>query len=121
MKHICPICQSEMTSGYGKIIYQDFSCRKDLDNHIYLYRYYEAFNKANSLNQNSEHISELKFRLTESDGFKLYVKIYYDQYRSEVWTKTNDNKRINIPKIITLDFSDLDKLKSKIKTYLIFS
>ncbi len=115
MKHVCPICQSEMVYDYGKIIYQDFSCRKDLDSHIYLYRYYKE--KLDYTN----HISELKFRLSDPDGSKLYTKIYYDQNRSEVWTKTNDNKRVNIPKVISLDFSDLDKLKCKIKTYLLFS
>lgn len=111
MEHNCPICQNTLSPEQNKIMYQDFVCRKDLDSHSFIYRYRPALNE----------VVQLKVRITEEDGSKLYFKVYYDQDRSEVWTRTNDNERISISHAFKPDFSDLGKLKQKIKTYLIFS
>jgi hypothetical protein len=111
MEHQCPICQNKLEPQENKILYQDYVCRYNLDSHSFIYRYRPAVNE----------VAQLKVRITDDDGSKLYFKVYYDQDRSEVWTRTNDNQRINIEHAFVPDYSDLDKLKQKIRTYIIFS
>jgi hypothetical protein len=109
MEHKCPICQQPTFVDKQEKSHADYICRTDQDQHVYMYRF-----------KNNE-VSQLKVRITEPDGSKLYFKVLYDQDRSEVWTKTNDHERINIGKAFVPDFSDLDKLKGKLKMYLLFS
>jgi hypothetical protein len=109
MKYQCPICQNEMVIDEHKIKYVDYVCRFDLDDHLYMHRVCQ------------DKIMQLKIRFTEPDHSRIYVKIYYDQGKSEVWTRSQDNERIKIGHVFDLDFSEIDKLKRKIKTYLLFS
>jgi len=109
MEHVCPICHQPTQIDRDEKNFKDYICRTDVDKHVYMYRIVK------------DTMTQLKVRMTEEDGSKLYFKVLYDQDRSEVWTKTNDNERINIGKAFVPDFSDLDKLKVKIKTYLLFS
>ena len=111
MEHNCPICQSQLEPQDHKILYQDYLCKKNIDHHAYMYRYRPAQNE----------MVQLKVRITDEDGSKIYFKVYYDQNRSEVWTRSNDNQRITIDHAFVPDYSDLEKLKQKIRTYIIFS
>lgn len=105
-KFNCPICQSELVLE-NKTKSKDYSCISD--DHFYAHRVKE------------NTITKLKVRFVEPNGNKLYFKINYDLGISEVWTKANDNRRTTIDTIFTPDFTDINKLKSKIKTYLVFS
>ena len=109
MEHKCPICQHPTVIQKEDKSYADYICRTNNDEHVYLYRV------------KGGEVTQLKVRFSEPDGSKLYFKVLYDQDRSEVWTKSNDNERINIGKAFVPDFSDLDKLKQKVKMYLLFS
>lgn len=53
-------------------------------------------------------------------GEQLHLKIHYDEGYSEVWT-WNDLPRVRINQVVYTDFSNLDKLKDKIKTLLLFA
>ena len=109
MKHICPICNQSTHLDRNDKSFKDYICRTNLDEHVYMYRMIKNV------------MTQMKVRFTDLDGTKLYFKILYDQDRSEVWTKPNDKERINIGKAFIPDFSDIDKLKQKIKVYLLFS
>lgn len=104
----CPICQREMIKETNKIKYEDFICRNEADDHVYIHRIKD------------NQIAQLKIRLTEINGSKMYVKIYYDQGRSELWTRS-DQERIKIDFAFDPDFSDMEKFKKKIQTYFLFS
>lgn len=95
----------------NKIMYQDYICRFDLEQHMYIHRV------------RNDQIQQLKARFTEPDGSKLSFKILYDQDRSEVWTGSSAQKenRVKIEHVFDLDFNDLDKLKQKIRMYMLFS
>jgi len=94
-----------------RIKYQDYSCRNDLDTHMYIHR------------AKNEQILQLKIRITEADGTKICCKMYYDQCCAEVWTGNSNDKsnRVKIDQVFDIDFSDLEKLKKKIKMYMLFS
>lgn len=64
----------------------------------------------------------LKIRLKEGID-KFFLRIDYDvnQPISSLWTKEGDIRPIKIPGILISDFSDINKLRQKIKTYLLFS
>ncbi len=110
-KQICPICTKDMIEE-NKIKYIDYYCRERAD-HFYACRIL-----------NNEQI-KIKMRFTDTleNGTKekLFLKVNFDEGTSQVWTKNNDNNRIQIDQIFNPDFSDLDKLKVKIRTYLLFS
>lgn len=105
-KH-CPICKKdlEMDSEFSttKI---DFVCRRD--NHFYGHRI------------KNDQVTMLKARVMDENKNKFYLKSYYDKGIMEIWTKANDAKRTIINNIFEPDFSDIDKLIVKIKTYLLF-
>jgi hypothetical protein len=109
MEHKCPICQQPTFPQKEEKNHADYICRTNTDEHVYLYRV-----------RNGE-MTQLKVRITEPNGSKIYFKVMYDQDRSEVWTRANDEERINIGKAFVPDFSNLDRLKQKIKMYLLFS
>lgn len=96
-----------------KILYLDYACRNDPDTHMYIHR----------VKRDDEKIHQLKVRITEPDGTKLCCKILYDKNLAEVWTgsSTDDSNRIQIGNVFDIDFSDLDKLKQKIRMYMLFS
>lgn len=109
LEHICPLCHAPLTedapSTSGSI---DYHCMR-ADDHYYAHRV-----------KNNE-ITKVKVRFTEFDGDRLTFKINYDQGTCQFWTQRSEHNRTEIQTIFTPDFSDIDKLKTKIKTYMIFS
>lgn len=105
-KHFCLICGKEMTLAH-KINYADYHCAHQ-DGHHFAYRI-----KENSM-------TKLRIRLGEGAD-KIHLKVHYDQGYSEVWSKSRSVNRPRINHIVSIDFTDLDKLKNKLKTYLLFA
>ena len=107
-KHNCPLCQAELEVN-NKLKYIDYSCVYK-DDHYYAKRIKDG------------ELTKVKVRFTDpTSGEKLYLKINYDLGGSQVWTKSNDNVRTEIQSVWVPDFSDIDRLKNKIRTYLVFS
>ena len=106
-KHTCPLCQKDLDIE-NKIKYIDYSCTTS-DDHYFAKRI------------KGDEMIKMKVRFTDPDGEKLYFKINYDLGGSQVWTKSNDNIRTEIQSVFIPDFSDITKLKNKIRTYLVFS
>ncbi len=113
-KHICPICNSHLTPElYVK--YTDFSCRDDA--HFFSIREREdAFSK-------TIHKVKLKVRVGDMEKQAFVLKLNYDECTSEIWTINNGNNsdRLKINTVLNVDFSDIEKIKNKILTYLNFS
>lgn len=107
-KHICPLCNDYLSGDTTPNKHTDYSCVKSAD-HYYAKRI------------KNDELTKIKFRLTDPDGKKLYIKINYDQGITQVWTKSNNNIRSEIQSVFEPDFSDIEKLKNKLKTYLVFS
>ncbi len=102
----CPICQRVLTEEH-KISYIDYYCSPSREDHHYAVRF------------KGDEVIKMKVRLTDSQS-TLYVKMNFDEGYLEVWTKENQN-RIKINQTFTPDFTEIDKLKTKIRTYLTFS
>ena len=108
----CPVCNQEMrkedadaqSTAYS---YEEFACRQD--SHFVMSRLVK------------EELVKIKVRFTEPSGEKLFLKIEYDKGMCEVWGKTSSNDHVVIPHTFTPDFSDLTRLKQKIRTYLVLS
>lgn len=113
-QHNCPICQKQL-ERINKIKYIDYQCAGE--EHYYGKRIKDSV------------LTAVKIRFKESDGSKLYIKFYYDTNVTEVWSKKpldqtdqySKQNRIPIDRTFVPDFTDLDKIKQKIKTYLLFS
>lgn len=90
---------------YHKITFADYTCRQD--DHMLSYRV-----------QNNSMI-KLRIRFGEGDS-KLHLKVHYDEGYSEVWKFSKSVNRIRINKIVVPDFTDIEKLKNKIKMCLVF-
>lgn len=113
-QHNCPICQKQLRK-HDMIKYIDHECRTE--EHFYGKRIIQG------------EMTKLKLRITEPEGEKFYIKFNYDRDLTEVWSikivngyEVHDkSKRIPIIGTFVPDFSDLEKLKQKIKTYLLFS
>lgn len=117
-KKKCPICSRQMEPDY-KVKYLDYSCLSD--DHGYSIRLVEnPFTKA--VKQ-----TKIRIRLGRLDDKNYLLKINFDEGYSEVWSSIGTtshkdvNKRLKIEKTWSPDVSDLEKLKNKIKMYLIFS
>lgn len=105
-KYSCPICHLEMKPS-DKPYKNDFNCKAS-DDHIYIHRIKD------------DQISKIKIVFSDNDN-RLFMKVNYDEGFTEVWTKSNNDYRTVIQSVFTPDFSDIERLKSKIKTYLTFS
>lgn len=108
MYHQCPICQNSLSEEevFHQSEEKDFVCHKE--NHFFGARL-----------KDNKPIA-LKLRLTDGKD-KLYLRINYEANYSSIWTKADEPRPIKVPGVISSDFSDLDKIKRKIKTYLLFS
>lgn len=107
----CVICKKEMEID-ERPKYSDYTCRTE-DDHFFAKRIKD------------DTLLKLKVRFSES-GSKIYLKINFDEGFSEVWSNTNtkghnNTQRVRIDSIFEPDFSDIQKIKSKIITYLTFS
>lgn len=113
MEQFCPICKLKLVQTPNPK-HADFRCYKD-DSHF--------FAKRLTLNHESLDAPELlkvKVKFQIGNESPWYLRVNYDQNTSEVWTEENPI-RIVINQVFNPDFSDLIKLKEKIRTYMLFS
>jgi hypothetical protein len=103
-KHFCLVCHQEMSVTH-ELLWSEYFCSQP-DHHFY----YRVSN---------HRMTTLRVRFGEGDK-KMFLKVYYHAGCSEVWSRSRSINRIKINRIIVPDFTDLDKLKNKIKTYLVF-
>jgi len=112
-KYICPICQAELKQDYRserKPLHEhDFTCSMRDDNHSY------------SIRTVDDTMVKIKVRLQDTDDERLIFLIDYADHKLEIWTKAGQTNRVVIPVSFEPDFSDIEKLKEKIRTYLIFA
>lgn len=114
MERSCPICQRILTVEH-KISYVDYHCHPSVKGHHYAER------------MKDDHHLRMKIRLTDvvmSSGPDLphmYLHIHYDDGYSEIWTNPDQLDRIRIHHVFVPDFTDLNALKNKLQTYIIFS
>lgn len=105
-KYNCLVCGKEMIANH-MIAYIDYHCQPDDFNHHFSWRI-----KNNIL---------IKLRVRFSDKKeRLCLKIHYDEGYSEVWSRGSLDNRLRIDQIIFPNFEDIEKLKNKIKTILVF-
>jgi ribosomal protein L32E len=101
----CLVCNKVMQSNH-QIAYIDYSCHRQDDHHF---------------SWRIVHGNLAKLRIRFKDGSeRLVLKIHYDEDYSEVWTMP-DSVRLKVNQIIIPNFEDVEKLKNKIRTILVFS
>ena len=100
----CLVCNNLMKRKYN-ITYIDHSCHIWTDHHF-------------SWRIVNDNISKLRIRFSD-DNERLCLKVHYDEGYSEVWTSSNST-RLKINQIIVTNFEDIEKLKNKIRTILVF-
>lgn len=109
-KYECSICGQEMEMHH-KIAYLDYSCNKNEDHQL-------SMRIVHNIMMDTKTMTKLRIAFHKE---RLHLKIHYDNQYSEVWAKNNSTHRIKINQIVIPDFTDIDKLKSKIRTLLVFS
>jgi hypothetical protein len=101
----CLICNEDMRADHY-IKYIDHSCILVRSGHILTFRI-----KGHQM---------IKLRVFFNDGHeRLGLKVHYDEGYSEVWSYSN-SKKIRINQIVIPDFMDIEKLKNRIRTCLVF-
>jgi hypothetical protein len=101
----CLICNADMEIHH-MIKYVDYFCPKVANGHALTIRI-------------KDH-KMIKLRVFFNDGIeRLGLKVHYDEGYSEVWTYFN-SKKIRINQIVIPDFIDIEKLKNRIRTCLVF-
>lgn len=106
--HPCPICQRKLTMQH-EIKHVDYHCYPPAEDHHY----------AKRLVQNK--LAQVKVRYSLEDYNRVYLKINYLEGYMEVWNRPEEHDRIRINSVTEPDFSDRDKMITKIRTYLTFS
>jgi hypothetical protein len=118
MSNLCPICQREMKKEH-RIKHVDYHCFPVRRSHHYALRTTIVGDKI-----------ECKIRFKEANGDRIFLKVNYKDNYSEVWGDDGDDAgtddvspppRTRIEQIVDLNFDDLDKLRNKIRTMLVFS
>lgn len=109
----CKICDSEMLplkKVIKNITYYDFKCHEELMSHLFIERVL------------NDKVIILKARLS-SEEEDIVFKIDFDNPRIEIWSDTSSDfpDSIIINTAFNPDFSDLNKLKLKIKGLIVFS
>lgn len=109
MKHLCPICQRKLTKD-DKIKYVDYHCSPVKEDHHYIVRERKGVQL------------KVKIRLSDAVGH-VYLKINFDEGYLQAWTKpgTEGEDRTRVDQIFYPDFTQIEKLREKIRTYLLFS
>lgn len=105
----CLVCGRDMMAN-NQIKYTDHYC--SVASHLFVMRI-----------RSSDHsLAKLSIRFNKSvlPEISLCLKVHYDEGYSEVWT-TFDSLRIRINQIVVPDFSDLKKLRNKIRMLLVFA
>lgn len=117
MEHVCPICNKptkiirDEFDEYDAIYehgYQDYACNSHSDHHVYVCCVI------------NDLIVREQVRLYEN-GIPLNINVSYEQNKTELWAGFHRGARVKIDRLFIPDFSDLDKLKEKIKFYLLVS
>lgn len=106
MNQNCPICHSSLIREDSLPEIVDLLCCQD--DHFFGQRF------------NKENLIILKIRLKDDDK-NLFVRLNYELNSCNIWIKADQIKPITLSHIIHLDYSNIDKLKQKIKTLLLFS
>lgn len=101
----CLVCGGVMKRNH-QIAYIDYSCHAQDDHHF-------------SWRIVHNNLAKLRVRFNEG-GERLCLKIHYDEGYSEVWTGSK-SVRLKINQIVVPQFEDIEKLKHKIRTILVFS
>lgn len=114
-KYQCLVCGKDM-EGFHKLAYEDHTCNKSNDHQLSL-RIVNDFWMDGSIQMKTPRMTKLRIAFYRE---RLHLKIHYDDKYSEVWAKANSPHRIRINQIVTPDFSNIEKLKNKIKTLLVF-
>ena len=109
MDRPCPICKRQLSSEQ-KTEYVEYHCFPPQSDHHYACR--------TSLEGQA---LKVKIRIGSGDN-KMFVKINYDDGFSQIWTDPDDeDARTKINHVFDPDLSDLDALRNKLRTYLVFS
>ena len=125
----CLVCGKEM-EDHHKISYIDYNCvdhkcndidytRNELrksDHQLTLRIAYEEWMDG-SIQMRTPKLVKLRIAFYRE---RLHLKVHYDDKYTEVWGKVNSSHRTRINQIVVPDFSNIDKLKNKIKTLLVF-
>lgn len=118
-KYECLVCGQEMKPTY-KILYEDHVCNglKDLtmDHQLTLRIVHDEWMDG-SIKMRTPRLAKLRVAFYKE---RLFLKVHYDDKYTEVWGKNNSPDRIRINQIVSPDFANIDKLKTKIKTMLVF-
>jgi hypothetical protein len=102
-KYQCLVCHKEMEI-YHRIKFIDHSCvSKD---HNFSWRIQDG------------QLIKLRIRFL-NDKERLCLKVHYDDKYSEVWGQTG-SARIRLDQIIIPDFENIEILKNKLRTILVF-
>lgn len=107
----CPICQAQLKKEKLYASVTEVRCIADIENHFYGLRLNEL--------EYSNLILKQKIRLRDNNH-NLIIVFNHDQQTCDVW-RDSDAKKISLPMSPTfqLDFSNPEKIKQKIKTYLL--
>jgi hypothetical protein len=108
MQKNCPICNNPLEPSYKdqEFFFTDRRCAtsKSISEHFYIERLLNSTNE----------IVKMKLRIDNT-----FLKINYDTKTTQMWEI--DKEIVSVDGIFEPDFSDIDKLKRKIKTLLTFS
>lgn len=114
-KYDCLLCGKQMEIRH-RISYIDHYCTTEA-NHHFAWRIACVDTNAPQL---TWKILQLRIKLMTGEE-NLYIKIHYDKGYTEVWSKDRSTERIKINSIIYPDLIDVEKLKNKLRTILVFS
>lgn len=120
MEKRCPICDTTLRESHKPRPYTsssypapnpthwtDYSCQYGI-NHSYSIRYLE------------EELVKTKIRLQEGND-KIFFLLHHQDDRLEIWTQPGQTNRVIIAGLFEPDFTDIVKLREKLKTYVTFA
>lgn len=109
-KDPCPICQEplelEINERLIELTESEVIICNRIKDHIFI---------AQTSNQQPQ-IIKIKFN---EDGKKLFLKLDFQNEEAFLWTKPNDLRPRRIP-LFSPDYSNIPRLKQKLKTLLLF-
>lgn len=109
MDRPCPICKRQLTREQ-KSEYVEYHCFPPQSSHHYSCR-----------TALDGQMLKMKVRISSGPD-KMFFKINYDQGFSQIWTNPDDDEaRIKVNHVFEPDLSDLEALRNKLRTYLVFS
>ena len=109
LKYDCLVCGKEMEEHH-KIAYLDYTCAKETDHQF-------SIRIVHNIMMDTKTLTKLRVAFYKE---RLHLKVHYDEKYTEVWAKANSAHRMRIEQVIVPDFTDIAKLKNKIKTLLVF-